>query len=431
MRALEHARFRSALLTFALFTVLAGDVWRYTITWFGFGGIVLVISVFSVLLLVRNRARWSIGGLPYPLLVFLVLITLSIAWSAYPSATAVGLVATWLTVLTAVAIAVSYNWNQILHSLGVALRVLIGGSLIFELFVSLVLRRPLLPFWVDYGDGKLAKSLYWSRDLLLDGGKIQGLPGNSALLGFIALLALIVFGVQLLAKTTRRWPTVIWLGLAALTVYLTRSATIALALVAVVVIALAVLAIRRARSGRVRTGLYWLFAAIVAALSIVAVVARNPVLAALGKSPDLTGRTNIWDFVIDLAQQRPVFGWGWVSYWAPWAAPLNEMPYEGGVQQFQAHNAWLDIWLQIGIVGLVVFGALVLSTLVRAWLLAVDRRITVPGTTGSYSVQSALPVLLLTALLVQSLAESRLIVEYGMVLLVVIAVKTKLGDRTP
>ena len=135
--------------------------------------------------------------------------------------------------------------------------------------------------------------------------------------------------------------------------------------------------------------------------------------------------------MIGLASQRPVLGWGWVSYWAPWAKPLTEMPKEGGVQQFQAHNAWLDIWLQLGIVGLVVFGALVVSTVVRAWLFAVDRRITVPGTAGNYTVESVLPILLLTALLVQSLAESRLIIEYGMLLLVIAAVKTKLGDRTP
>ena len=431
MRALDSARFRSALLTFALFTILAGDVWRYSLTWFGFAGIVVVVSVFSAMLLVRNRARWSIGGLPYPLLAFLVLITVSIAWSAYPTASIVGVVATWLTILSGVAFAVSYSWAQLLHSLGVALRVLIAGSLVFELFVSLVLRRPVLPPWFDYGDGKLAKSLYWSRDLLLDGGKIQGLPGNSALLGFLALLALIVFGVQLFSGATRRWSTIVWIALAALTVYLTRSATITLAIVGVVVVALAVLAIRRAGSGRVRTGLYWLFAVIVAALATGAVVARDSILALLGKSPDLTGRTDIWDFVIDLAQQRPVVGWGWVSYWAPWAYPLTEMPKEGGVQQFQAHNAWLDIWLQIGIVGLVVFGALVLSTAVRAWLFAVDRRITVPGTVGSYSVESVLPILILTALLVQSIAESRLIIEYGMLLLVITAVKTKLGDRTP
>ncbi|MCU1544083.1 MAG: O-antigen ligase protein [Microbacteriaceae bacterium] len=431
MRALDNPRFRFGLLTFALVTVLAGDIWRYTVTWVGFGVVVLVVSVFAVMLLVRNAARWRLGGLPYSLLAFTVLIVVSVLWSAYPGATVVGVVATLLTLLSAVAFAVSYSWAELLRSLGLALRILISGSLLFELFVSVVLRHPLLPLWYEYPDGPLAKSLYWSRDLLLDGGKIQGLPGNSALLGFLALLALIVFGAQLVGRTTRRIPTLVWLALAALTIYLTRSATITLALAAVVVVALAIVAIRSARSTRIRAVLYSAFFAVAAALSIAAVVLRDPLLALLGKQPDLTGRSNIWAFVTDLAQQRPVLGWGWVSYWAPWAAPLNTLPYEGGVQQFQAHNAWLDIWLQLGFVGLAVFGFLVVSTVVRAWLFAADRRITVPGTLGTYTVESVVPILVLTALVVQSLAESRLLIEYGMLLLVVIAVKTKLGDRLP
>jgi exopolysaccharide production protein ExoQ len=431
MRALDNPRFRFGLLTFILVTVLAGDIWRYTVTWIGFGVIAVAIGVVAVLLLVRNRARWRLGGLPYSLLAFTVLIVVSLAWSAYPTATIVGVIATLLTLVTAVALAVSYSWSELLRGLGLALRILIGGSLLFELFVSLVVRHPLLPFWYEYPEGKLAKSLYWSRDLLLEGDKIQGLPGNSALLGFLALLALIVFGAQLAGRTTRRIPTIVWILLAALTVYLTRSATITLALVGVVVVALALVAIRSARTARVRATLYWAFLAAAAALSVAAVTLRDPLLALMGKQPDLTGRSDIWAFVIDLAQQRPVLGWGWVSYWAPWAAPLNTLPYEGGVQQFQAHNAWLDIWLQLGFVGLAVFGFLVVSTTLRAWLFAADRRITVPGTPGTYTVESVVPILVLTALLVQSLAESRLIIEYGMLLLVVIAVKTKLGDRLP
>jgi exopolysaccharide production protein ExoQ len=429
MTLLERPGFRTGLLTVALFTILAGDAWRYSITWYGFAAIVLAVSVFSVLLLVRNRAKWRLGALPYPLLAFAALTTVSIAWSAYPSSSAVGIVATLLTLVSAVSFAISYSWAEFIRALGLALRVILGISIVFELFVSLVVRRPILPFWSPYDDdGTLAKSLYWSRDLLLDGGKIQGIVGNSALLGFVALLALIVFAVQLAAGSTRRWRTVAWLALAALTVYLTRSATITLALVAVIAVALAVLLIRSARTSRARVGFYALIVAVVAALVVIVVVARDSVLAAMGKQPDLTGRTDIWDSVIGLAVQRPVFGWGWVSYWTPWGEPLNTLAFEGGVHQYQAHNAWLDVWLQVGIVGLTVFGALVVSTAVRSWSFATDRAITRPGTTGTFSVESMLPLLVLTALLVQSLAESRLIIEYGLLLLTVIAVKTKRND---
>jgi len=428
MRAFDSSRFRFGVLTLGLLTVLAGDIWRYSITWFGFGVIVLGVSVFSVALLVRNRADWRVGSLPYPLLAFLALTTVSILWSFYPSATAVGLAANWLTVLSGVAFAVSFDWATLLRSLGVALRILLGGSLVFELIVSLFVRQPLLPFWYSYPDTKLAMSLYWSRDLLLEGGKIQGLPGNSALLGFLALLGLIVFGVQLASSRRRRAVGVFWMLVAGLCVYLTRSATITIALVAVVVVALAVVAFRLASSGRTRAVLYGVVAAVVAALVVAGTAFQSQLLSLMGKGDTLTGRTDIWAAVTELAQQRPVFGWGWVSYWAPWAEPFDDLAFEGGVHQYQAHNAWLDLWLQVGIVGVVVFAALFVSTVVRSWFFATDRPQFAPGRQGSFSAVSVLPILVLAALAVQSLVESRLIIEYGMVLLVVIAVKTKRGD---
>jgi exopolysaccharide production protein ExoQ len=148
----------------------------------------------------------------------------------------------------------------------------------------------------------------------------------------------------------------------------------------------------------------------------------------MGKGDTLTGRTDIWDSVIELAQQRPAFGWGWVSYWAPWVKPFDTLAFEGGVHQYQAHNAWLDLWLQVGVVGAVVFGVLLLSTIVRSWFLATDRPQFTPTRTGPFSAASMVPILILTALTVQSLVESRLLIEYGLVLLVIFAVKTKRGD---
>ena len=51
-------------------------------------------------------------------------------------------------------------------------------------------------------------------------------------------------------------------------------------------------------------------------------------------------------------------------------APFKNLVKKAGVQQLHAHNAWLDVWLQLGILGVVVFGALVLLTVYRAWRMA-------------------------------------------------------------
>ena len=430
MKALDDRRFRLGFAVVALFTILAGDAWRYSISWYGFLAIGLVITVISVLLIVRERAHWAFGTLPYPLLAFVALATLSITWSYYPGATALGLVTTYATVIMAFGLAISLSWAELLRALGRALRIILGLSIGFELIVSLFVRVPVLPFTpspgVDYDNlpTPIPKLLYWSRnELFVPDGKIQGIVGNSSLLGFVALLALIVFAIQFAGKTVSRASGIASIVVAALVIYLTRSATITIALVVLAAVVVLMLLLRRFESHK---GYIWAGVAVVVAGGIAVMIAiPERLLALVGKSPDLTHRTDIWAEVIALAQQRPAFGWGWVSYWFPWVAPFDTLASNSGVRQLHAHNAWLDIWFQLGVAGLIVFGALVLSATVRAWIYATSRPIGTSRLPGPFPVETLLPLLVMVALLVQSIAESRLIIEYGIVLLVIVAIRTK------
>lgn len=427
MRSLES---RTARLWFAglvLFTGLAGDFWRNLLSWYGFGVIVLVILIGSIVLLVRNRDRVKLSRLPYPLTAFLVLATASIAWSFYPGSSALGVTAQWITTMAALPIALLLSWEELLRVLGWVLRVILGLSFLFEFVVSAFIRHPIFPVWITPDNPhQVAKLLYWSRDLLFSAGKIQGIVGNSSLLAMIALIALIVFAVQLACRSVGLWGW-FWLVVALGTIGITRSATIFIGLVGVAIVTAAALIVRQAGTDRARVVRSTAIVAAVFIAAGVGVIFRNQVLELLGKSGTLTGRQGIWDAVIHLAQQRPAFGWGWVSYWTPWVEPFKDLIVRGGVQVMHAHNAWLDVWLQLGILGLVVFGALVVATLVRSWLMATDRIILAPGSRGSYSWVALLPLLVLTAQLVQSLAESRILIEGGWILLIVFAVKTKLG----
>jgi len=164
-----------------------------------------------------------------------------------------------------------------------------------------------------------------------------------------------------------------WLGITALTLALTRSATVTVALVGVGIVAGVVELVRRASTGRGRALVCGIAAAGAGVLAALVVTFQRGILELLGKSADLTGRLGLWDSVIELAQQRPAFGWGWVSYWMPWAAPFDTLVFRNGVRQLQAQNAWLDVWFQLGVIGVVIFAALVLFTMTRTWILAADR----------------------------------------------------------
>ncbi|GAB3030009.1 O-antigen ligase [Parafrigoribacterium mesophilum] len=429
---IERRGFRIGFAVLVFFTMLAGDAWRYSISWYGWGVIILILAIGTVQLLLQNRRR--LRPFPVTLLAFLVLATLSIAWSFYPGLTAAGALSQWLTTAGATALAITLSWAELLRALGIALRIILGLSLLFELTVSLVIRHAVLPFWVDYGDTThLPKLVYWSRDVLFVDGKIQGIVGNSSLLAMIALLGLIVFGVQLASRSVGRVSGTLWMLLAALIAAITRSATIFVGIAVCAAVVVAVLAVRRARTRRALVATYWTLAALVLAGAAIISVFREQLLALLGKSDTLTGRLGIWDAVIGLAQQRPIFGWGWISYWAPWAAPFKNLVKKAGVQQLHAHNAWLDVWLQLGILGVVVFATLVVVTVSRASRMAVrmpsaHSDALTARTPRAASALTLLPILLLTALIVQSLAESRLIVEYGWLLLTLLAVKTARPD---
>ncbi|WP_104127512.1 O-antigen ligase [Cryobacterium sp. Y57] len=458
--------------TFVWFTVLAGQFWRNLGGWWGFGAIAVIVVAGSIIGLgtqrtnARNRAALNAAvnaavnaatpddtptdrdiarghtyqaalapplnwrKFPKTITAFLLLATLSIAWSYYPGASALGITLQLITTLAALFLAVTLTWPELLRTLAAALRWVLALSLVFELFVAVVVQHEVLPFFVDYGTQDVPNAFYWSRGLLLNGGPIEGIVANRNLLGFIALTAIIVFIVQLRARTVKRNAGLIWLALAVGMLLLTRSATVTVSLVAVVAALIFALWARRVHDQH-RRPLYVVAAASVLAVGAALALFSSQLFGLLGRSDDLTGRFDIWASVTQLALERPVFGWGWVSYWVPWVEPFNGLAVRKGVTYLQAHNAWLDVWLQLGIVGVILFAALVGSTLWRAWFLAVDRPRLGVKDTEPFAVSALLPLLLLAALIAQSIAESRLLIESGWVILIVLAVVTKRQQHAP
>src|SRR5699024_2636426 len=115
------------------------------------------------------------------------------------------------------------TWHEVLRTLGTALRYLIGLSFAFELWVALVVQKPLLPWWLEEPEGETSMLLYWSRDLLFAGGPIQGVVASSVLLSFLGLLGFIIFGIQLRAGLVSKFNGVFWLAMAVATMLLTRA----------------------------------------------------------------------------------------------------------------------------------------------------------------------------------------------------------------
>ena len=89
------------------------------------------------------------------------------------------------------------------------------------------------------------------------------------------------------------------------------------------------------------------------------------VLVRLGKDPTLSGRTDIWDLVIEAIWERPWLGYGYNAFWQEG----GESDYVWRVLRYkvyQAHNGFLNIGVELGLLGLLFFILSILFAYIRA-----------------------------------------------------------------
>jgi O-antigen ligase len=128
----------------------------------------------------------------------------------------------------------------------------------------------------------------------------------------------------------------------------------------------------------------------------------------------MTHRTDIWRSVFDLVSERPLEGWGFTGVWVPGVEPFADLIVINGIEYFQAHNSYLEMWLQLGAVGLILFLILLTRTFIKTWRLGVHHS----------NVLYLWPLLLLVTQLVRGITESRLLIQSGMLILILFAVKS-------
>lgn len=93
--------------------------------------------------------------------------------------------------------------------------------------------------------------------------------------------------------------------------------------------------------------------------------------------PTFTGRTLIWDFVGGIVERAPVLGQGFGSFWGIGDNSIAVREAPGFIAHLlQAHNGYLDVLLELGIVGLVILILLVCSALFLLGRLPVSQKLT-------------------------------------------------------
>ncbi|MBT8390653.1 MAG: O-antigen ligase family protein [Ignavibacteria bacterium] len=90
----------------------------------------------------------------------------------------------------------------------------------------------------------------------------------------------------------------------------------------------------------------------------------------LGKDPTLSLRTEIWDYVWMEIEKKIFLGYGFGTYWIMGSTVINQFAaIFGGFMINQAHNGYLEIMLQLGLVGITLFAIIVILLIFRIFKL--------------------------------------------------------------
>ena len=294
--------------------------------------------------------------------------------------------------------AISRDTIQIVRAFGDVLRVVLGLSLGIEVFSGILIDHP-LPFLGVHGAlGTL--------------GPISGIEPSRDELGLVALIGAISFATEYRTRSVPRLTSVLSLVLAGLCIVLTQSPVIAFAAVVVAIAAVAIYSLRRVRAERRRA---WQF--VVLAIAIVGIaltgILRVPIIRLFNATGTLDYRVDLWRQVITLIGVNPLQGWGWIGAWRTSIFPFSALSATPARPADSALNAFLDVWLQLGVIGVILFIGMIGLAFTRSWLLAGSRR----------SVVYAWPAATLVALILVSLAESSILFEFGWMTFVICCVK--------
>ena len=399
----------NAAVVIILAVIFAADFFRNALTVWGWGALALLAILWSFIVLIRERVSWR--AVPLPFLLFAAWAIASSSWSPYAGSAGLGGFILAGSIACGIALAISTPFDHLVHLMARTLRIILAGSIVFEIIVALT-GRPLFPVGFT-PTAHTPIEWAWSRgDFFHFDQRIQGLVGNANLLAMLAVLALLMSLARFRSGRGTRSHTIADFALSAIILWHTYSATVFFILIAVGFAAFIIYLGRHRHVAKFRAALV---GTITAGAALVALILFNwPLVAgALGRAPDFTNRLGIWTDTLAIWQQSPWIGFGFVGFWPRWEVffAIHQIDSRN---PGQAHNAWVDLLLQVGAVGMVLF---LLAFAQIAWRLfqhAVDDR----------DALHSLPLLLITAQAVQTLTESRILVEWGIVLFAIWAAFT-------
>ncbi|NJL64251.1 MAG: O-antigen ligase family protein [Methylacidiphilales bacterium] len=257
-------------------------------------------------------------------------------------------------------------------------------------------------------------------------GAWRGVMTHKNIFGRLMVLSNLVFLFVALGKpispvSKGSWQSLAWVlyGLSVALIVLSTSKT---ALISFIVLTIILLLYRSWRLNY--SQLIPLTIAVILVLGSAAILVFdniNVIAGAVGRDLTLTGRTDIWQVMLDKLADRPLTGYGFNAFWRDWDSPLTadvwrilawECPY--------GHNGFMDLLVELGIIALIAFIVSYITAFIKGVNLLRSTR----------NIEGIWHLMFLTLMLIYNISESTLVTTNSIFWILYVSTVFSLNTRS-
>lgn len=282
-------------------------------------------AVAIVLIMTRWRRVAGAASKAWPLLVLAGLQLLSVTWSIHPL----------LTIR-----------KDVVEFTMLSIGIYLGERYTTEEFTRLLAQVLCLAM------AAIAVLFFVARRFVLDHGEhfaLKGLSQNKNGFGFyIGLTAALLLIIRF---RKHDWIRHLCIPVAFGMLLLSRSMTSVVS--AVIIIATLPLWLAARLPARQRFVGYMFLAIVLVVSCLLGQAFSGSLLALIGKDSTFTGRTDVWKQLLVAIQHHPILGYGYGAFWTGLSGESLDVLAVAGWIVPSAHNAYLELWIALGIPGMI------------------------------------------------------------------------------
>jgi exopolysaccharide production protein ExoQ len=331
----------------------------------------VVYAAVVIFAIAHLRQVMQVARLSAPLIAMIVLAFVSVAWAENPGLALRRSAALFGTTLVGVLLCARFTSEERLQLLSFILRALAIASLLFAVFI---------PYYGITNDA-------------LHSGDWVGVFNHKNSLGAYVGIAFLIDSY----RPMRLRPRIFWFGLYTLLIIKSGSASPLAALLATWLVVAVFKKMRMRHHISMRTIAFTI--AGTAGVGVIAALGSGAIQSALGRTANLSGRTQLWEALIPTIMRQPVLGYGYGAFWSGGSKEYYSVERLITWDPMYAHNGFLEIMVSLGIVGLIL----------GLWFLAQGGLYAVRRADLQESWEDIFPIALFVYVLIRNITEVTLL----------------------